>query len=146
MSTWQTKRVYAAEQSIRRFGEPLSVLDAERFIAKVKNSVWWKNRTAVENVDLVIQGDVRGKCPWAGAIKESWKRGRLWINARNLFKDYILHELAHIISWPKPHHPTHDKYWVGCYLHLLRAWTDSEYGDQVQMAFIREGVEWEEKP
>lgn len=145
MSAWQTKRVYRAEQRMKRFGEPHSVLEAERFIAKVKNSIWWKNRTAVEDVELLIQGDIRGKCPWAGAIKESWKKGKLWINARNLYWDYILHELSHIISWPKPHHPTHDRDWVGCYLHLLDMWTDKDYADRMRVIFTEEGVEWNRK-
>jgi hypothetical protein len=145
MSAWQTKKVYKAEQKVKRYGEPLSVVQAELLIAKVKNSVWWKNRTAVANVELIIQGDVRGKCPWAGAIKESWKRGKLWINARNLYIDYIVHELSHLIAWPRPHHPTHDRDWVGCYLHLLRTWTSHNYTDLMETALREEGVEWDEK-
>jgi hypothetical protein len=142
MSAWQTKKVYRAEHAVAHFGEPLSVLEAERFIVKVKNSVWWKNRTNVANVNLIIQGDAAGKDPWAGAVKESWKKGRLWLHARKLYLDNILHELAHILSWPKFHHPTHDKDWVGVYLHLLRAWTSEGYTTQMEKAFIEEGVEW----
>jgi hypothetical protein len=144
MSAWQTNKVYDAEHEVGRYGEALSVEEAERFITKVKNSVWWCNRTKVENIELKIVGDLTGKQPDPGAIKESWKRGRLWIYVRSLYKDHILHELSHLITWPKPKHPTHGPDFVAVYLHLLQVWTSCEFAGKMQKAFTERGVEWDE--
>lgn len=141
---FQTRKVYKAFNGIPHWamGEKLDREGAEKLISLVKNSVWWANRTKVENVELTFIRRIKGRNPEIGAVKESWKRGILAMVDSKLYPATILHELAHIVFWPKPGASTHDEYFAGAWLYLVRRYISEEAADELQAAFERHGVKW----
>lgn len=96
------KLLYDIEFSGGFGGFFIDVADAQEWVNDILTSKWWKARNKVTRVDLTY-GKVRRFCAayfHDGKVDETW--AHIDLTRGRLCEAYILHELAHVLSWSGP--------------------------------------------
>lgn len=114
MKDSQKNRIYNAETDYGNGRFFLSVEEAQLWVDHTVHSKFWTDRSAVEEVEVRYKGLV-----WCWGMKENRKRGWIKLAYGTLCSTYIIHELTHILAWPRDNQEIHGKKFAATELALV---------------------------
>jgi hypothetical protein len=99
--TKRDNKVYEAELAALGYGGFfIDLADAQAWLNDILASAWWKNRSRLRRIDISY-GVIKRWC-WAYKHPEQpHSEAKIDLVRGRLCEAYILHELAHMLAWPK---------------------------------------------
>jgi len=138
----QRKLLYDTEDELMKPWRYFSSVEgAQMWVDKRLRKKWWRKHSDVRHIKIVY--------PFGGVMSEAHLDGiigTLKIIPEGLYLEAMVHELAHFLTWipGKNDERDHGKRFAGALIECYRHLDIASNGEELQKAFDKAGVQWEE--